>query len=226
MIQLQRVSKSFGNKIVLQDIQFTLERGKVYGLVGENGAGKTTLFRCLAGLESFEGSIQSDFEPIKNHLGFLTTEPYFFPRMTGREYLRFLCQARNKSTENLDERNVFDLPLDVYAQNYSTGMKKKLALTGVLLQENSFYILDEPFNGVDLASNWMITEIIHELKALNKTVLISSHIFSTLKDTCDVIFQLKDGSIGQFVSKDLFSDLEEELKRETVRNGLDRLNLK
>lgn len=226
MIQLQRVSKSFGNKIVLQDIQFTLERGKVYGLVGENGAGKTTLFRCLAGLESFEGSIQSDFEPIKNHLGFLTTEPYFFPRMTGREYLRFLCQARNKSTENLDERNVFDLPLDVYAQNYSTGMKKKLALTGVLLQENSFYILDEPFNGVDLASNWMITEIIHELKALNKTVLISSHIFSTLKDTCDVIFQLKDGSIGQSVSKDLFSDLEEELKRETVKNGLERLKLK
>lgn len=226
MIQLKRVSKSFGNKIVLQDIQFTLERGKVYGVVGENGAGKTTLFRCLAGLESFEGSIQSDFEPIKNHLGFLTTEPYFFPRMTGREYLRFLCQARSKSTENLDERNVFDLPLDEYAQNYSTGMKKKLALTGVLLQENSFYILDEPFNGVDLASNWMITEIIHELKALNKTVLISSHIFSTLKDTCDVIFQLKDGSIGQFVSKDLFSDLEEELKRETVRNGLDRLNLK
>lgn len=82
--------------------------------------------------------------------------------------------------DEIDNRNIFDLPLNQYAATYSTGMKKKLALMAILIQENKVLILDEPFNGVDIHSNIIITEIIHQLKLLNKTILISSHIFSTL----------------------------------------------
>ena len=78
MIKINGLSKSFGNNEVLKNISMEFSKGKAYGIVGENGAGKTTLFRCIAGLESYNGEIISDFTPLKNHLGFLLTDPFFF----------------------------------------------------------------------------------------------------------------------------------------------------
>ena len=105
-------------------------------------------------------------------------------------------------------------------------MKKKLALTAILLQENDAFILDEPFNGVDIQSNIVIAEIIKKLKKLNKTVIISSHIFSTLAETCDEIYLMKNGKIIKKVAKADFNNLEKEMKEFTVGNRIDRLELK
>jgi ABC-2 type transport system ATP-binding protein len=105
-------------------------------------------------------------------------------------------------------------------------MKKKLAITALLLQENKFFILDEPFNGVDIHSNMIITEIIQQLKRLDKTILISSHIFSTLNETCDEIFLLKNKTIDMGVKKDEFGILENELKEFSIGNRISKLNLK
>jgi ABC-2 type transport system ATP-binding protein len=226
MISIQHLSKKYGSNEVLKNISTQFEKGKVYGIVGENGAGKTTLFRCIAGLENFEGTIESDFVPLKNHLGLLLTEPYFFAKITGEEYIQLLCNARGKKVENLAEKNIFDLPLQKYASVYSTGMKKKLALTAILLQENQYFILDEPFNGVDIQSNIIITEIIHQLKSLGKTVLLSSHIFSTLSDTCDEIHLLSEGAFSKSVSKSDFHLLEEEMKHASVGTRIEKLQLK
>ena len=166
MIRIQELVKIYGSKTVIDRLSIQFEKGKVYGIVGENGAGKTTLFRCIAGLEQFDGVIDSLVQPLKNKLGYLAAEQFFFDKITGREYIQLLCNGRSVKIENLDARNIFDLPLDQYAVEYSTGMKKKLALFAVLLQENEVFILDEPFNGVDIQSNIIITEIIHELKRL------------------------------------------------------------
>ena len=223
MIQIEQLSKSFGAKKVLKDINISFEKGKVYGIVGANGAGKTTLFRCIAGLETHEGIVRSELEPLKNHLGFLPTNPYFFPKITGQEYLQLFCNARKITLTNFDKKNIFNLPLNQYAITYSTGMKKKLALTAILLQQNDYLILDEPFNGVDIQSNLIITAIIHQLKALGKTILISSHIFATLKETCAEIHLLKD---GQFIRKVLpteFDLLEQEMKAFTIGNDIEEL---
>ena len=95
MIQIEQLSKSFGAKKVLKDINISFEKGKVYGIVGANGAGKTTLFRCIAGLETHEGIVRSELEPLKNHLGFLPTNPYFFPKITGQEYLQLFCNCHH-----------------------------------------------------------------------------------------------------------------------------------
>jgi len=225
MIEVINLSKKFGNKQVLRNVNLCFEQGKVYGIVGENGAGKTTLFRCIAGLEEFEGEIRSDEKPLKNHLGFLLTDPYFFPKITGREYIQLLCNARQKKITGIDSRNVFDLPLDEFAATYSTGMRKKLAITAILLQDNSCLILDEPFNGVDIQSNIVIAEIIHRLKGLDKTVIISSHIFSTLSDTCDEIHLLKNGEFLKTVMKEDFSLLETEMKEISIGNRIERLGL-
>lgn len=225
MIEIQNLDKSFGSHQVLHNINIRFERGHVYGIAGENGAGKTTLFRCIAGLEEYSGSISSDLQPLKNHLGLLLTEPFFFDKITGREYLQLLCNARGIAVGNLDERNVFDLPLNQYAGTYSTGMKKKLALTAILLQQNQYFILDEPYNGVDIQSNLVITEIIHQLKSLGKTVLLSSHIFSTLGETCDEIHLLRNGQFIMQAGKSDFKLIENEMKAGSVGDKLERLLL-
>ena len=226
MIKIKELSKLFGNKEVLKNLSMEFSTGNVYGIVGENGAGKTTLFRCIAGLESYSGEIISDVMPLKNHLGLLLTEPFFFTMMTGREFIRLLCNARGKTNVDIDSKNIFDLPLDQYASTYSTGMKKKLAITAILLQENEYFILDEPFNGVDIQSNIILTEIILKLKELNKIVIISSHIFSTLSDTCDEIHLLRKGEQIKSVNKTGFKDLEQEMKEITIGNLIKNLDLK
>lgn len=226
MIKINDLNKKFGSNEVLKNISMEFVKGKVYGIVGENGSGKTTLFRCIAGLESYEGEIISDIIPLKNHLGLLLTNPFFFSKITGREYIKLLCNARGKTKVEIDDKNIFDLPLNQYASTYSTGMKKKLAITAILLQDNKCFILDEPYNGVDIQSNIILTEIILKLKELNKTVLISSHIFSTLSETCDEIHLLRKGKQIKSVQKEEFKNLENEMKTFTIGNRIEKLELK
>jgi ABC-2 type transport system ATP-binding protein len=226
MIEVICLSKHYGKKEVLKEISIHFMQGKVYGIVGENGAGKTTLFRCIAGLEDYKGEVRSELTPLKDSLGLLMTEPFFFSKITGKEYIQLLSNARKIKITNIEDKNIFDLPLNQYAATYSTGMKKKLALTAILLQENQCFILDEPFNGVDIQSNIIITDIIHKLRELGKTIIISSHIFSTLSDTCDEIHLLKNGAFIKSVMKEDFSLLEKAMKEITVGNKIERLNLK
>ena len=226
MIKIKGLSKSYNNNEVLKEINIEFSRGKAYGIVGENGAGKTTLFKCIAGLESCSGEILSELQPLKNHLGLLLTDPFFFTKITGKEYIRLLCNARGKKNINIDQKNIFDLPLNQYASTYSTGMKKKLAITAILLQENEYFILDEPFNGVDIQSNMILTEIILKLKELDKIIIVSSHIFSTLSDTCDEIHLLRNGEQIKSVQKVDFKTLEQEMKEITIGNRIEKLELK
>jgi ABC-2 type transport system ATP-binding protein len=212
MISIQNLNKAYGSVQILFDIQIDFLPGKVYGIVGRNGAGKTTLFKCIAGLLTHRGTITSDLQPLKNYLGYLPTEPYFFSKITGREYLQLLLNARQLPKGDLDSKNLFDLPLDQYASTFSTGMKKKLALTAILLQQNEIFILDEPFNGVDIQSNIIIQQVLQKLRTMNKTILMSSHIFSTLKDSCDHILLLDQGRIVKSVNKEEFDILERQLQ--------------
>ena len=226
MIKTEQLSKFYGKKQVLNSIDLEFKKGKIYGIVGENGAGKTTLFKCLSGLENFKGTITSDYTKLKDHLGLLLTEPFFFSKITGKEYIQLLANARQMKLTNIEEKNIFDLPLNQYASTYSTGMKKKLALTAILLQQNDIFILDEPFNGVDIQSNLVITEIIRRFKKLEKTVIISSHIFSTLSDICDEIYLMKNEEIIKKVEQVGFNKLENEMKEFTIGNRIDKLELK
>jgi ABC-2 type transport system ATP-binding protein len=225
MIEIKKLYKDFGRKRVLKDINLKFESGNVYGIVGENGAGKTTLFRCIADLEDYEGEVISTLNPLKDYTGFLMTEPFFFNKMTGTEYIRLLCNARQKQVSRISDKNIFDLPLNQYVSTYSSGMKKKLAFLAILLQGNQCFVLDEPFNGVDIHSNIMLVDIIRELKSLNKHVLLSSHIFSTLSDTCDEIYLLKEGEIIKKVLKGDFDKLESEMKEFAVGSKIERLGL-
>lgn len=224
MIKLQNLTKSYGKIPVLKAVNLEFKAGHVYGIVGKNGAGKTTLFKCIAGLERYEGIVNYTKGLLKNTLGYLQTEPYFFSKIKGKEYLQLLSNARNIKYPSFDDHNIFDLPLNQYADTYSSGMKKKLAITGILLQKNEVFILDEPFNGVDIESNILITAIIQKLKELNKIVIISSHIFSTLIETCDHLFLLDDGIITESASKQDFYKIEQKLTGHNISDKIESLN--
>jgi ABC-2 type transport system ATP-binding protein len=225
MIEIRKLHKSYDSHVVLKDISLNIPFGSIVGIVGENGAGKTTFFNCLAGMIEYGGEINSKNFVLKDCLGYLISEQPFFEMMTGMEYIQLLLYARGNDANNIEDRNIFDLPLKEYVTNYSTGMKKKLALFAILLQQNEVFILDEPFNGVDIQSNLIIADIIHELKKKNKTVLISSHIFSTLRDTCDVIYHLKNGEIVKEVFKQDFDSLEMEMREVSVAGKIEKLGL-
>lgn len=224
MIKVKELRKTFGKKKVFTNITATFLPGNVYGIVGANAAGKTTFFRCIAGLESYEGLVETASSvPLKDQLGYLVSEQYFLPKITGEEHVTLLTEARNKKVADIQRYNIFDLPLQEYVSTYSTGMKKKLAIMSVLLQGNNYFIFDEPYNGLDLQSSMLLTAVILKLKELDKIVLISSHIFSTLTDTCDEILLLEGGVIAQHVLRDDFPKLEEELKVDAVPLDLDVL---
>ena len=220
MIRLTELSKSYGDHEVLHGISLSFAKGEIHGIIGENGAGKTTLFKCICGLEDFKGTIEYDGGILKNQTGFLPTNPYYLSHMTGMEYLRLLCNARNIIIPDIKKYNLFELPLNQYAETYSTGMQKKLAITGLLLQKNEVFILDEPFNGVDISSNMIIHDILLKLKKLNKTIILSSHIFSTLQDSCDFLHYLKEGKIKYSLPKGSFETIENEMKNGVLNDDI------
>ena len=225
MIRTTGLTKTFGDKLALDSVSIAFDSGAIHGVVGANGAGKTTMFRCLAGLYQYRGSVDfTDSSDIRN-IGFMPANPEMLSRITGREYLQLMCSARGISPPDLDEKNVFDLPLNAYAESYSTGMTKKLALTGVLLQKNSVFLLDEPFSGVDIQSNIVIKEVIRKLKDLNKTVVMSSHIFSSLYDVCDTLHLLSDGQLVRSELPAGFAEIEKMMAGGEIGDKIDRLEL-
>lgn len=211
MIHIQQLEKSYGRLQVLRDINISLAAGHIYGLVGKNGAGKTTLFQCLAQAESYGGTIKSPWPKLRQHVCYLPTEPYFMSMMTGEEYLRLVCHAQGVSAQSIADSNIFSLPLKAYASSYSSGMKKQLAITGLILQDREVWLLDEPFNGLDLQSNMWLTQLITQLKKAGKTLLISSHIIDSLSKISDSIFMLDDGRVAQHFHQGEYHLLEAQL---------------
>ena len=196
---------------ILQGVDLTVNPCEKHGILGANGAGKTTLFQLISGiLPPKNGSIQMGGANItRSMVSLLEAEPYFYPYMTGLEYLRFILDDQ----QSIDRWNsVFDLPLEQFAETYSTGMKKKLGLIGVLLQqERPLLILDEPFNGVDFESNEKIMAVLGQGLTGTRTLLVSSHILPTLTRVCDRISVLLNGKIEKTYERSEFGALEEEI---------------
>ncbi len=226
MLEIKALHKSYGEKEVLQDINLTFQSGVISGVVGKNGAGKTTLFRCIAGLEKYLGTIKYSKGKLASLTGFLSTNPYYLAKLTGKEYLQLLCNGRNIQAPDFSAANIFDLPLEQYASTYSTGMKKKLALTGILLQKNEIFILDEPFSGVDIESNILLQQVLQKLKELDKIVILSSHVFPVLEEICDNLNYLENGQIKSMAAgKEDFAKIAEQMSGGGVSSRIEALDL-
>lgn len=215
MLKIEHLSAHYGEKQVLNDFNLQCEQGTIHGILGRNGAGKTTFFKCLYGLRARSGGLLSfDSQPIENGMiAYLETHNYFYPFLKGREYLE-LTTLQNKGFDIDAWNKFFDLPLEELAENYSTGMKKKLALLGTIGQQRPILLLDEPFNGVDFETVETIYIILDHLRKQGKTILLTSHVLPTLTEVCDHISWLKAGQIETSFEKTGFEDLKTKIKAE------------
>lgn len=211
MVQIENLNFAYNKAPVLKDISMSIVKGVVLGLAGLNGAGKTTLLEIVAGyLKPNSGTVNVD----QLKCAYLETQPYFYSNITGKEYLNFI--VGNNHSFNVEKWNdVFHLPLHELIENYSSGMKKKLAIMGIIALERDLILLDEPFNALDLESVEILKLILPILKKQGKSIIITSHILSTLTDTCDSICYLENGSIKGIYSKQQFPGLAEELLSDT-----------
>lgn len=208
MLTIDNLIAGYDKDTVLDELTLHLQPSCVHGLVGLNGSGKTTLFQCLYGfLSPQKGSINWNGQALqRKDLAMLPTQNYFYTNLTGREYLR-LFPTNNGEFSVEAWQELFQLPLDELAENYSTGMKKKLAILGVLKRNKNLLLLDEPFNGIDLETSRVIQVLLRKLKEKGKTILITSHILETLTSTCDFIHHLKDKTVKRSYTPDEIKEL-------------------
>lgn len=209
------------DKKVLENLNVSMDEGLIHGIVGLNGSGKTTLLNTLFGLKKPDsGTIDINGKRInKRAVSYLVTEPYFYSQITGEEYLDLF---KNEAFDLGQWNRLFSLPLDQVIDGYSTGMKKKLALLGILKQDKPLMILDEPFNGLDIETGRIIRLILLKSKEKNKTIIITSHIIETLTNLCDLIHYLESGQINQTWDRSRFTEFEKEVfeKIENDHSGL------
>jgi ABC-2 type transport system ATP-binding protein len=210
LVQIDAVVKSFGYKIALKNISFSVPSGQICGLLGPNGAGKTTLFRLLMGiLKATEGKLLIDghdaFEErveVKRLIGFLPDEPVFYSYLSGREVLEL-----SAAMHGLDVRTTMDRiapimaklrladDIDNYAEDYSRGMKKKLGLLLAMLHEPKLLVLDEPTNGLDVESTRLFYDLIFETAQQGTTVLFSTHLMDHVTKLCSHAVIINEGTL-------------------------------
>jgi ABC-2 type transport system ATP-binding protein len=208
MLDISISKKEFGSKIIFENTTITIQENGIYGIVGKNGEGKTTLFKCMLSLTPFEGKISFKSEALKSQkIAWCPTEPALYEELTAAEFYDFYRELTSSTSNN--SKMLFDVTENQLIKNFSTGMKKKAYLNAVFQNDYSIYILDEPFNGLDLESNYILIQYLKE-KSKSSVILISSHILEILYANCESIFVIKEKKIVNF-QKDDFQKIEEKL---------------
>lgn len=210
MIRVQNLRKQFGTVTAVENVSFTAENGTVTGLLGPNGAGKTTTLRMIYGLiKPDSGSIEVDSHNAITHplaaqacLGVLPDQSGLYPRLTPREHIRYFGQLQNVPSAELEQRmetwlDQLDLKpvADRRVGGFSHGERTKVAMARALIHNPQNVVLDEPTNGLDVASTRAVRDVIRHLKAENRCVLFSSHIMQEVSALCDRIIVIARGRV-------------------------------
>lgn len=204
-VQITDLVKVFGDKTVLDRVNFGLESGEVVGFIGPNGAGKTTCLRCLVGLVFADsGEVRVlDMDPdsssvdIRRQCCYLPGETSIYRHMTGEEFLDFAVYLYPHRQVDILELMLsrFDLPMGKKVRNYSAGMKQKLALMATLVPDVPLYILDEPDRALDATSRFFLRELLLRLRDRGKTILLSSHHLTEVESVAHRLVFLVGGRI-------------------------------
>ena len=212
MINVQEITKSFGSKQVLNCRSMDFRHELVHGIIGLNGAGKTTFFNILSGfLAPNSGVVLNNDKALRREdVAYLESENFFYSYLTGEEYLSIFPRTnRDFNVERMND--LIKLPLRELTETYSSGMRKKLALLAILRQDKPIYLLDEPFNGLDLGTNQVLRLIIQRLVRKGKTIFMSSHILAPLTDLCNEIHLLHNGVFTKTYEAASFGTIETDL---------------
>lgn len=205
MIKIKNVTKKIDSQIVLENINLTILDGRIYGFVGHNGSGKTMLFRAICGLIGVdEGMIEANGKLVNSNnlldrVGLLLENPSFIGDLSAIDNLKLITSI-NKMVDEEDIENVlkkvslYDYK-DKYFEKFSLGMKQRLAIANVILENPQILIFDEPTNAIDEQGMVALKRIIIENKKENKTILLASHEEAFIDQVADVKIIMKDGKI-------------------------------
>jgi len=211
LVRIDGVTKSFGGKLALKNVSFSVPSGQICGLLGPNGAGKTTLFRLLMGiLKATTGKLFVDgrdaFEDrveVKRLIGFLPDEPVFYSYLSGREVLELSAAMHGLDAGATVARMAGTIAklrladdINHYAEDYSRGMKKKLGLLLAMLHEPKLLVLDEPTNGLDVESTHLFYDLIFEVAGRGTTVLFSTHLMDHVTKLCSHAVIMNEGTVA------------------------------
>lgn len=231
VVQVEGLSKSYGELVALQGASFEVAPGQVLGLLGPNGAGKTTLLRLLMGqLKPTAGSAricgQSCYEDrveLKRRVGYLPDTPFFYDYLTGWELIRFVsdmhalpaAQSMPRAEELLASLELSDAASD-FPTSYSLGMKKKMALVLALLHQPEVLILDEPVSGLDPRSSRHMQQFVRDYVQEGRAVVLSTHRLEMAETLCDRVAILHN---GQLVASAAPNEVRERVAREGGQNA-------
>ena len=206
MIQLQNVNKKLDTKIVLQNLNWNINAGKVHGLVGPNGSGKSTILRLIAGIyEVDSGNVTIDAQPIfenphlKKQIMFVSDDPFFLHQATLDEMMIFYQSFYQSFNKEIYDKliKLFLLDTNVKINTFSKGMRRQASLILAFSTAPKYILLDEAFDGLDPVMRLALKRIItDEILTNQMTVIISSHNIRELEDICDEIVLIQNGEIN------------------------------
>ena len=215
MLEIKKVSKSYGSQEALKEVNLSLPQGEIVGLFGENGAGKTTLMKSILGFQSFYGQILLDGEPIttKNieKISFATSEHSFFPNLTPKLHAEFYKEHFEKFSEKrfYGLMEFFELPMNKKLRSFSMGQKNQFEVIMALCQGADYILMDEPFAGNDVFNREDFYKVLLGILEPHETVLLSTHLIEEVSDFIGRAILIRKGQIVGDVS---MLELEEEGK--------------
>lgn len=218
-MEVKNLEKSYGKEKAINDISFAIKKGEITILAGPNGAGKTTTIKCiLALLKKDKGDIliygrNIKEKSIREKLAYIPESPDIYPYLTVWEHLKFIALAyrlndwKKKAIDILNRFNISDKKVEL-GKNLSKGMKQKLSISMALLHNPEIFLIDEPFVGLDPKGIKEFKDNLKFLRDNEKTILISTHILSSVEKIVDRIIIMKKGKIlVQGTKKDLLNKI-------------------
>ena len=210
MLKIEHLTKLYGSKKAVDDLNLHIAPGEIYGFIGHNGAGKTTTLKSVVGILQFDAgeilidgkSVKSDPLGCKRELAYIPDNPDLYDFMTGIKYLNFVADIFGVSAAKRQERirkyaDLFELTGDL-AQPiaaYSHGMKQKLAIIAAWLHEPKLIIMDEPFVGLDPKAAHLLKGMMREVCDAGGAIFFSTHVLEVAEKLCDKVAIIKGGKL-------------------------------
>ena len=210
MIEIKNVTKKYGNKVAIQNINFDVEDGEIFAFIGHNGAGKTTLIKSIVGIHDFnEGEILINGKSIKKQpleckkqMAYVPDNPELYENMKAIDYINFICDMYEVDQETREKNitkyaTMFEIEKNLNDQisSFSHGMKQKVAIISALAHDPKILIMDEPFVGLDPKAVFDIKEVLKEMTKEGKTIFFSTHILDVAEKLCTRVAIIKKGEL-------------------------------